>query len=408
MAPNTKWLPLFTTNFLGVFNNNFFKTLIILLGIKWFSANESSLITSLASGLYVVSYIFFSPYAGKLAKTKHKKKIIVVSRMIEFSLFVIGSFGFYIQNIYVVMTCIFLLGLISTLFSPAKYGLIRDIGGNEGISFGTGTLEMLTFFGALLGPLLAAIISDHYNFYLMAGIFIVVSISGWFSISRLKVVETEPMKECNDTVNPIKFFIESVKFAGKIKGLNLIVAGLASFWMIASFIQLTILEHCPKVLKMTNTEMGYVLTASAVGIGLGSYLAGIISKGKIELGLTPIGGIGMTITMLLLFFLQPTGIVFTGLILLTAMFCGIFMVPLSASVQSSVEGRKQGDMIAYSNFVIFLLIFISAAVFGFISKAFGSNTIFILLVIIVSVMTSFMLFKVPDMSQRFKKLIGIK
>ena len=408
MASNTKWLPLFATNFLGVFNNNFFKTLIILLGIKWFSANESSLITSLASGLYVVSYIFFSPYAGKLAKTKHKKKIIVVSRMIEFSLFVIGSFGFYIQNIYVVMTCIFLLGLISTLFSPAKYGLIRDIGGNEGISFGTGTLEMLTFFGALLGPLLAAIISDHYNFYIMAGIFILVSFSSWFSISRLKVEETEPMKECNDTVNPIKFFIESVKFAGKIKGLNLIVAGLASFWMIASFIQLTILEHCPKVLKMTNTEMGYVLTASAVGIGIGSYLAGIISKGKIELGLTPIGGIGMTITMLLLFFLQPTGIVFTGLILLTAMFCGIFMVPLSASVQSSVEGRKQGDMIAYSNFVIFLLIFISAAVFGIISKAFGSNTIFILLVIIVSVMTTIMLLKVPNMEQRFKKLIGMK
>ncbi|NVO01829.1 MAG: MFS transporter [Bacteroidetes bacterium] len=408
MAPNTKWLPLFATNFLGVFNNNFFKTLIILLGIKWFSANESSLITSLASGLYVVSYIFFSPYAGKLAKTKHKKKIIVVSRMIEFSLFVIGSFGFYIQNIYVVMTCIFLLGLISTLFSPAKYGLIRDIGGNEGISFGTGTLEMLTFFGALLGPLLAAIISDHYNFFLMAGIFIIVSLSSWFSISRLKVVESEPMKECNDTVNPIKFFIESFKFAGKIKGLNLIVAGLASFWMIASFIQLTILEHCPKVLKMTNTEMGYVLTASAVGIGLGSYLAGIISKGKIELGLTPIGGIGMTITMLLLFILQPTGIIFTGLILLTAMFCGIFMVPLSASIQSSVEGRKQGDMIAYSNFVIFLLIFISAAVFGIISEAFGSNTIFILLVIIVSVMTTIMLFKVPNMNQRFKNLIGMK
>ncbi|NTW32954.1 MAG: MFS transporter [Bacteroidetes bacterium] len=407
MKRNTAWIPLFLTNFLGVFNNNFFQTLIFLLAIKWVSQDDSTLIVPLASGLYVISYIFFSPYAGKLAKTKQKKKIIIVSRLFEFSLFIIGSIGFYFENVFIVMICIFLLGLISTLFSPSKYGLIRDIGGNEGISFGTGTLEMLTFFGALLGPLLATIISDHYNFYVMLSIFLLVSASGFFSIYKLKVTENEPMKNCDDTVNPVKFVIQSIKFASKIKGLNLIIAGLASFWMIASFIRMTVIEHCPKVLEMTNTEMGYVLTASAVGIGIGSYLAGIFSKGKVELGLTPIGGIGMTITLLFLFFLEPSGIIFTILIFMVAMFCGIYMVPLSASVQSSVEGRKQGDMIAYSNFVVFLLIFISAAIYGVISKVFGTNAVFIMLVFLVSIMTFMMLKYVPAMFERFKKLIKI-
>jgi MFS family permease len=404
MKASTKWLPLFATNFLGVFNNNFFKTLICLLAIKWVAKGNESLIVSLASGLYVVSYIFFSPLAGRLAKTMFKKKIIIVSRMFELALFVIGSLGFYFENVYIVMIVIFLLGLISTLFSPAKYGLIRDIGGNEGISFGTGTLEMFTFFGALFGPLLATIISDHYNFILMSGLFIIISLASIFAISRLKVTESEPIKKCEDTIIPFVFEIKAFRFATSMKGLNLIIFGLASFWMIGSFIQMNLLVHCPKTLGMTNTQTGYVLTASALGIGLGSYLAGIISKGKIELGLTPIGGTGMTITLLLLYFLQPAGIAFGILIFFTAMFCGIYMVPLSASVQSSVEGRKQGDMLAYSNFVIFLSIFISAALFALITKNFGTNAIFIALVFLISIMTLSMLKYVPNMIQRMKIL----
>ena len=407
MQANTKWLPLFTTNFLGVFNNNFFKTLICLLAIKWVAKGNESLIVSLASGLYVLSYIFFSPLAARLAKTMYKKKIIIVSRLFEFALFIIGSVGFYIENVYIVMICIFLLGLISTLFSPAKYGLIRDIGGNEGLSFGTGTLEMFTFFGALFGPLLATIISDHYNFYFMSFLFIIISLASIYSISRLKVNESEPMKKSEDTIIPFVFEYKTFQFARSLKGLNLIIFGLSSFWMIGSFLQMTLLVHCPKTLGMTNTQTGYVLTASAMGIGLGSYLAGIISKGKIELGLTPIGGLGMAITLMLLYFLQPAGIVFGSLIFLTAMFCGIYMVPLSASVQGSVEGRKQGDMIAYSNFIVFLLIFVSAALFAAITKYFGTNAIFIALVFLIVIMTLTMLKYVPNMLLRVRKLTKI-
>ena len=408
MNSKTKWIPLFASNFLGVFNNNFFKTLICLLAINWVAKGNESLIVSLASGLYVLSYIFFSPLAGRLSKTMYKKKIMIAARIAELILVIIGSFGFYIESVYMVMACIFLLGLVSTLFSPSKYGLIRDIGGSEGISFGTGTLEMFTFFGAILGPLLATIVSDHYNFYMMAGLFVIISLISLFAISRLKVSESEPMKKSDDTIIPFMFEYKAFKYAATMKGLNLIILGLSSFWMVGSFLQMNLLVHCPQTLDMTNTQTGYVLTASAVGIGLGSFLAGIISKGKIELGLTPIGGLGMTISLLVLYFLQPTGILFGFMIFLTALFCGIYMVPLSASVQNSVEGRKQGDMLAYSNFLIFLLIFISAALFAVITKHFGTNSIFIFLVILIFTMSLLMIKYVPNMLVRFKGLLKIK
>ncbi len=407
MQSKTKWIPLFASNFLGVFNNNFFKTLICLLAINWVAKGNESMIVSMASGLYVLSYIFFSPLAGRLSKTMYKKKIMIAARIAELILVIAGSIGFYIENVYIVMAGIFLLGLVSTLFSPSKYGLIRDIGGNEGLSFGTGTLEMFTFFGAILGPLLATIVSDHYNFYLMSGLFVVISLISLFAISRLKVSESQPMKKSDDTIIPFVFEYKAFKFASQIKGLNLIILGLSSFWMVGSFLQMLLLVHCPKTLGMTNTQTGYVLTASALGIGLGSFLAGIISKGKIELGLTPIGGLGMCISLLILFFLQPTGILFGFMIFLTALFCGIYMVPLSASVQNSVEGRKQGDMIAYSNFMIFLLIFISAALFAVITDNFGTNSVFIFLVILISGMSLMMIKYVPQMFNRFKILIKI-
>jgi MFS family permease len=407
MNLSNKWVPLFSTNFLGVFNNNLFQTMIFLLAIQWVAKGSDTWIVPLGSGLYVISYIFFSPFAGKLAKTQHKKTIIVVSRMAEFVIFVIGSIGFYLHSVSIVMACIFFLGLISTLFSPAKYGLIRDIGGNEGISFGTGTLEMFTFFGALLGPLLATIVSDHYSVWLLTAIFLSVSALSLFSIYILKVTESEPMKECTDTINPIRFLVESFNWGKTIQGMNYVIAGLASFWMIGSLLRLTIIKYCPEALGMTNTEMGYVLSISAVGIGLGSYLAGIISGGKVELGLTPIGGAGMIITLSLLYFLQPTAILFSVLIFFAALFCGIYMVPLSAFVQSSVEGRKQGDMIAYSNFTIFLLIFLSSAVFGLIVKYFSTNAVFIFIVIYLLFITYTMLKNVGSMFGRLKKLLRL-
>jgi MFS family permease len=410
MKPNTRWIPLFLTNFLGVFNNNFIKNLICFVAILWVSRqnDNDSMVVTLASGLYVVSYIFFSPLAGRLSKIFEKKKIMFFSKAIEIPIFILSICGFYFQSINIVMISIFLLGLISTLFSPSKYGLIRDIGGNEGISFGTGTLEMLTFFGVLLGTLAASIVSDHFNILTVTIIVILASASALLSISKLKVNESEPLKYSKETINPLKFLIQLFRHAGEIKGMNYIIAGLASFWMIGNLIQMNLIVHCPKVLGMTNTQTGIVMTCAAIGIGLGSYLAGVISKGTVELGITPFGAIGMIVNLSLIYFLHPTGILFSALVFLSAFSCGVYMVPLSAYVQSSIEGRFQGDMIAYSNFTCFLLILISSGLFGATAKYFDTNMVFLVLVFIVIVITYIMLNHVPGMYERFKKLIFSK
>ena len=292
--------------------------------------------------------------------------------------------------------------MISTLFSPSKYGLIRDIGGDEGISFGTGTLEMFTFLGVLIGTYLAALLSDHYHLWLFVAVLIGFSLMQLISSRLLKQVqETQTIVVENETLNPITFFIKSFRWARTIPGANVILLGLAIFWMIGNFILMNLTIHCDKVLHMTNTKTGIMMDISGLGIGIGSILTGLLSKKKVQLGLTPIGALGMLICFALLYFLRPTGLFFTTLIFLVSFFCGMYMVPLSSWVQHSVEGRLQGDMLAYSNFIIFLLILISAGIFGPFVKAFDTNLLWLLLLGIVFCMQVILLVNVKEMRQKF-------
>ena len=411
MKPNTRWIPLFSTSFLGVFNANYFKFLIITVGVNWLAKDSGnhSFIVSVASGLFFVSYIFFSPLAGKLAKTMYKKKIIIYIRISQFPIYFLGCLGFFLESLPIVFVCMFLIGLTSTLYSPAKYSLIRDIGGNEGISFGTGTLEMLTFFGNILGPLVASVIADHYNFWLLSGIMIVVSVLSFLKIKLLKVDESEPLKNVTETINPVKFLIQSYKWARTLNGMNLIVVGLGFFWMIDAMLQMNLVVHCPEVLKMSNTQMSIVMSIALVGIGMGSYLAGVISRGKVELLLTPLGGFGMVLSLLLMYIIKPTDIYyFSTLTFFAALFSGIYMVPLSAYIQTKIEGRKQSDMIAYSNFVTFLLLFIASGLFGVIADQLGTNFIFLFLMILMFIITIILMKFVPEVRNRVSNFIGKK
>ena len=408
MKMNSNWIPLFSTNFLGVLNNNFLKNVIIFMSLTLLVQKNYGLIVSLASGLYVIPYIFFSPIGGRLAKTHRKSSIMFWSKVTELPLFMLSCVGFMLHSIYIVLFCIFGVGLISTLFSPSKYGLIRDIGGDEGISFGTGTLEMFTFLGVLLATFLASVLADHYSHQVFSVVIISLSIVQ-IVVSRMlgKIEETQTIEVKDDTLNPVTFFIQSFRWAKTIPNANIIILGLSTFWMLGSLILMNLMVHCNQVLKMTKTETGIVMNISAIGIGLGSYFTGVLSHRKVNLGFTPIGAFGMMFCFAALFILRPHGLNFSAIILLTSFFSGMFMVPLSSWVQHSVEGRLQGDMLAYSNFVIFLLIVISAVLFNPVVSIFGTNGVWLLMFVIVLVVLSTMLLNVKEMWQRTLTLTKI-
>lgn len=409
--PNTKWLPLFATNFLGVLNDNFLKNLIAFVGIMWLANGDNkSLVISLASAMMVLPYILFSPIAGRVSKRYPKARIIKITKVTEIPIMLLAATGFYYHNLTIVMTAMFFMGLQSCMYSPAKYGIIRDIGGKKGISFGTGTMEMLTFTAVLIGTYLAGIISDiinypqfvHHQTSIIAGLFLLIAVVGLLSSLYINPRESEPETKEDASLNPITFTVESFRWSKRIIGLNYSILGLSTFWLIGSLIQMNIIVYGPDILHLSNTNTSVIMALVAIGIGLGCYLAGIISNHKVRTSLIPVGGIGMFISTILIITLNPGPIMFSILVITIAFFAGLFKIPLNAFMQDRVEGRMLTQVLAYNNLMVFLFILISAAVFAVVESFAGPLGVFAVTAIIIAGITLIMFYKIPGARKKME------
>ena len=392
----TSWFPLFSMNFLTVFNDNLLKWLVCFISIKWITTVSESTIIAIASAMLVLPFIFLSPLAGKFSVKYEKKKVMIIGKIAEIPIMLLAVCGFIFHSIYMVMAAVLLLGIQSSLFSPSKYGLIRDVGGDEGISFGTGTMEMLTFLGVLLGTFLASFISEHYSLYIIITLLLMVAVAGLVSTLSIKANESEPNKVYNESVNPITFMRESYRKAQSIPGLNYVILGLSFFWLVGALLQMALKVYCPTILHLSDIETGIIMVVAAVGIGLGCFLTGIISKNTVKIALVPIGAIGMIVFFFLIYVVNPGAIVFGVFVFLTAFFSGMFKVPLNAWIQSNVKGRMLGDILAYENICEFGFILISSLIFYVCDP----RTIFIVLFALTLFIAVILFRKIPGMNKK--------
>jgi acyl-[acyl-carrier-protein]-phospholipid O-acyltransferase/long-chain-fatty-acid--[acyl-carrier-protein] ligase len=289
-----------------------------------------------------------------------------------------------------------------------KFALIRDIGGEEKSSVGTGTLEMTTFFGVLLGTFLAGVLKDIQlnNFIWIAASFGVISISGMINAMTIRAVEPKPLTIRIPPLNFITYIRRKIKWSRiTAPGLNDVVIGLSSFWMIGSLLQLNLFIHCPVTMGMSGTETGITLAFVAVAIGLGSYLSGVVAGKKVETGLIPIGGVGFIACLIVIYIVNPQGIGFQILISLAAFMAGFMKTPLNAWMQVNVKGRKLGDAIAYNNLINFIFILASALIFGIAETTLGSRTIFLITAVLTIFMVLQLVLTLKGMKESVRKFI---
>ncbi len=403
-----KWMPLFSTNFAGVLNDNLLKTLIGFVGVAWIGQENKAILVSAAAALLVLPYIFLSPLSGKLAKENSKAVVIQWAKFAELLIMVVAITGFFYSNVYVVLVGMFLMGLQSCIYSPSKYGIIRDIGGKELISFGTGAMEMITFIAVLLGTFLGGIISDAHNYFsnpkdeniIIAVALMGLAVIGWITSMKINPKESEPEDDSDDTLNPLLFPIKWFKWSKSIIGLNYTVLGLSIFWLIGSLVQMNLYIYCEEFLGLSNTATGTIMALVAVGIGVGCYVAGVVSNHKVKTQLVPIGGVGMIVSMLIIFILKPDTTLFTILIIIFAFFAGFFKIPLNSFIQDRVKGRELGPVLAYNNQMVFIAILISAGIFSLIERAFDSHIVFLAVLVITVIITAVIYLKLPGAGRR--------
>ena len=400
MANRYKWISLFATNFLGVFNDNFLKNSIIFISVSWLLPSwlsQSQLISVVASAL-VVPYLLFSPIGGRLAVRYSKLKIFRILKLIEIPIMLLACVAFYYQWVIVAVLSVFALGTQSCLYSPSKYSLIRDIGGEEGASYGSGMFETMAFMGILLGTFVASVVSDHYSLGLFGLIALGVAVFGYYSSKTIRAVELPEEQSQSSIVNPILFVMANYRYARNYRLVNSAVFGSSAFWLIANMVQMNIIIHCKGHYQTSNSMTGVVMACAAVGIAIGTGITGNVMGEKVNKGLILPALAGMIAALLVVVFIPLSFPAFVGMVVVFAFMAGMFQVPCMAMMQQADLGRKRGDTVAYLNMMNFVFILLGTAVFSLTTALTDENsfTVFGVMIFLCLLIAAYFLFRYPD------------
>jgi len=404
-----KWTALFVSNFLGVYNDNFLKNCIIFIAVGWSMPawlTQSQLISMVSASL-VVPYLFLSPLAGRLAVIYSKKDVFRIGKLLEIPVLILACVSFYFQWVIMAVLAVLLMGILSCMYSPSKYSLIRDIGGEEGVSFGSGVFETMAFLGILIGTVTASVMSDVYNQWIVFTLFLGLAVLGYFVTRSIHAQELPEHKEAVGHLNPIHFLIDSYHFARGHGFVNSAVFGASAFWLIGGMLQMNLVIHCKQVYQASNTLTGLVMACAAIGIALGCGAAAKISGSEVKKGLILIGISGMSILFLIMVFFQLDMWFFVLCVFGVAFMGGIFQVPCLSLLQNARLGRKLGDMIAYLNLVTFIFVLLGTLLFSMTTYFTNENSfaVFGVILLICILVTFYFLKKSPEFWNETKAII---
>ncbi len=328
-------------------------------------------ILSEANAIALMPILFFAPWAifctlaGYYADRFSKTLTLRIWKISEIVIALILLFGFYlgsnvgIPNVggWIVMSCVFLMGTHAAFFAPAKYGAMPEILRPHILSRGNGVLESTTFLASIFGT-----VSGGLLFYLFSHVFpnqeiwigiilLILSIVGAvasFMIAWLPAASPErPFP-----ANIYKPLWENLRVMFRSRPLALAVLGIAFFVFMVAYMRASMYMHGEtRNPRWDEQKTSLIVATVALGVGLGSPLAGYLSGGKIELGLVPLGAVGMIAALIIAAVaIELTWVLVIALIII-GFFSGFYMVPLYTLLQHRAPKKSKGELVATSNFI---------------------------------------------------------
>jgi len=342
---------LIITQFQGAYSDNILRNLLLAMIVGMgLAGNERSTFVSLVTFLFSMPFVLFSMTGGWLADCFSKRRVTLWTKGMEIGAMTVATAGlaYHSQPI-----CLVALGLVATqaaLFGPSKYGLLPELLPAKRLSWGNGVIELGTFLAIIVGTVTGAALAERFHGReVYAGYFLItLAVIGFFtSLGIDRVPAAAPSKRFR--INFVGDLWHQIGLMRRDKALFLAVIGNAYFWFLGSLLFSTVVVYGPDVLHIGQTKTGYLNAALAVGIGIGSMIAGLVSGSKIEYGLIPLGAIGMTCTGLALGGMQ-FGLVGSGILLgVLGFWAGFYAVPVNALIQHRPAEKDKGGLYSKSS-----------------------------------------------------------
>lgn len=357
------------TQFLGVINDNLFKFVVAFLLIDTLGHAKASSILSATGAIYVIPFLLFSSSAGILADRFSKQKLIVAMKIAEVIVMTLAIFAFASKSPWACFTLLFFLSTHSAMFGPSKYGIIPEIVAEDSVSRANGLITSFTYLAIIIGTFLASFLTEvtDRRFTQIATFCLLIAVAGFFSaLGVRKTVAHGSTKKIN------LFFVQEIyktlKYARTIPHLLSSIFGSAFFLLIGAFTQLNMIPFALQALNLSEVAGGYLFLATALGIALGSYLAGKASRKRVELGLSCLAGLGIALFFILLSlfssFLYPV----IGLLIMIGVLGGAFIVPFDTFIQLKSPEERRGQTIAAANFLSFLGVLFASFTLYFLNQ----------------------------------------
>jgi acyl-[acyl-carrier-protein]-phospholipid O-acyltransferase/long-chain-fatty-acid--[acyl-carrier-protein] ligase len=352
------------TQFLGAFNDNVFKIVVSFLAMDALGKVNG---VAVAGAVFILPFLLFSGYAGHLADVRSKRQVLVWTKSLEVIAMLLAVPALLTGRVDFLLAVLFLMAAQSTLFSPAKYGIVPELWPEEELSRANGLLEMSTFVAIVLGSSVGGAVFAAWRDTPMAigGFLVAIAVIG--TVTSLRIPETAVMPR----PHKLHWAPWGEIFAGfrRLRAnytLWMTAVGTSFFWFLGALLQMALLPHAQGTLLVNEAAATQLYTSMAIGIAVGSLVAGRLSGNRIELGLVPLGAFSMAVFGLLLAAAAPSywlsfaalaGLGFSG---------GFFAVPLNALLQLKAGPGEKGRILATANVLQTIGILMASAVLWFL------------------------------------------
>jgi acyl-[acyl-carrier-protein]-phospholipid O-acyltransferase / long-chain-fatty-acid--[acyl-carrier-protein] ligase len=386
------------TQFLGALNDNIYKLLIVYFFIQLDGIQNSHIILSITGAIFVLPFLLFSISSGTLADRFSKRNIIVCTKFLELLIMLLGVVAFSYESKILSYTVLFLMASQSALFGPSKYGIIPELVPQDNISKANGLMTSFTFLAIILGTFLASfLLQITGRHFIVATLFCsAIALIGFLTSFG---IEYTPPAGSQKKLNPDIFqeIYSTLQLAKKETSLLAAVFGSAFFMFLGAFVQLNMIPFAVQSLDLTDVQGGYLFLLTALGIGTGAILAGKISGKTVELGLVPITGLGLTISLYMLDLYSNNLYASIFLVTLLGMFGGIFEIPLDSYIQVASPKKSLGQVVAATNFLSFFGVLCASGLLYLITEIFGISadrgfTVIGTLALVVTIIFGFQFF----------------
>ncbi|MBL8830215.1 MAG: MFS transporter [Planctomycetaceae bacterium] len=361
------FLGLLGANFLGVTNDNIFRWLVIGIGKELVAPEHQAKVLSFGLACLVLPFILLATPAGWLADRFSKTRVVVATKGLEFFVMLLGVVAILQDNIYALFAVLFLMGAQSAMFAPAKLGSLPEIVRPNRLSAANATLGLTTVIAIVLGTVIGNYVYDetkllrHEQWWILGAIIAGVALAGWCCSLFMRYLPAD-----NPTRpfpwNPFAQTVRDLMSLNQPRALLRVAMGSAFFWTLASLTQLTVDAFGIQTLGLTQKEIGPLMGVLTVGVAIGNVLAGIWSRGRVELGLVPMAAAALSGSAASLFLADGVWMSCCSLFCL-GVAAGMFDVPLASYLQHRSPPEKRGAILAASNLLTYSGMLLASLIF---------------------------------------------